>query len=948
MIGRRCLCLLSLGSLLVAVAPGAWAQAPTTRASVSTEGVEGNRASDEPSVSHDGRFVAFSSLASNLVSGDSNDVADVFVHDRLTRQTTRVSVGLGGVQGNGRSLWPSISADGRYVAFYSEATNLVSADTNGAGDVFVHDRSTGQTSRVSEATGARQAGGAAPDFPSISADGTYVAFWSHAANLVAGDTNNVADVFLHDRVTRETTRVSADSFGRQADDTSFRASVSPDGTHVAFLSYARNLSPGGDGGLTPDVFVYDRRTRQHSRIGLPFESRIGSVITEIGPSAISADGRFVAFNSTFPAGPPPGNEPVALSVFLHDRVTGQTSIVATRTLTTADPAFGRASISGSGDVLAFAAVDAPGCTAPGSPGTTSCPRRMFLHDRLTGVSSRADVPAGGLEDSGSASAASLSRDGGFLAFASDSSVLLSGQADGNRARDVFVRDTRPDTDGDGMPDAIETQFGLNPLVNDASEDPDGDGRTNLQEILAGTHPRGFFTRYLAEGATSSFFDTSIALVNPSDTVPASVLLRFLTGTGATASRAMTIPPLGRRTVDAKTVPGLAVAEFSTVIESDQLVVVDRTMRWDRSGYGSHAERAITSPALTWYFAEGATHSGFELFYLVQNPDANRPATVEVTYLRPEGAPALVKTYTIAPSTRSNIHVNHEARTDPALAGLGNIAVSAVVRSTNDVPVIVERAMYLQGAQTFASGHESAGVTAPALRWFLAEGATGSYFDLFVLIANPGPQAAEILVTYLLASGETLTKTKSVPALSRMNIWVNHERFPDDEGAPLLADVAVSTRVESTNGVPIIVERAMWWPGPTPATWQEAHNSPGSTETGTRWALAEGEAGGLASTETYILIANTSPRQGAVRVTLLFEDGTRAARTFQEPGQLRANSRFTVNVAAEFPAAVGRRFGALIESIGTMPVEIVVERAMYSNANDVEWAAGTNALATRLP
>lgn len=944
---RMCFRLLLAGSLTASAVTPAAAQAPATRASVSTEGVEGNRDSDEPSVSHDGRFIAFSSRASNLVSADSNDAADVFVHDRLTRQTTRVSVGLGGVQGNGPSRWPSISGDGRYVAFYSEATNLVSADTNGAGDIFVHDRETGQTSRVSEATGGRQTGGAASDFPSISANGDYVAFWSRASDLVSGDTNNVADVFLHDRVTGATTRVSANSFGQEADDTSFRVAVSPDGTHVAFLSYARNLSPGGDGGLTPDVFVYDRRTGQHSRISLPFDARIGAVIAEIGPSALSGDGRLVALNSTFPAGPVPGNEPVALSVFLHDRASGQTSTVATRTLTAADPAFGRASISASGDLVAFAAGDASGCTSPGSPGTTSCPRRVFVYDRLTGVTSRADAPAGTQEDNGSASAASLSRDGAFLAFASDSSVLLTGQVDANRARDVFVRDTRPDTDGDGMPDAIETQFGLNPLVNDASADPDGDGRTNLEEILAGTHPRGFFTRYLAEGATSSFFDTSIALVNPSDTAAASVLLRFLTGTGATASRAMTIPPLGRGTVDAKTIPGLAVAEFSTVIESDLLVVVDRTMRWDASGYGSHAERAINSPALTWYFAEGATHSGFELFYLVQNPD-DQPATIEVTYLRPAPAPALVKTYVIAPSSRRNIWVNAEAASDQALAGLASTAVSAVVRSTNDVPVIVERAMYLNGAVTFNSGHESAGVTAPALRWFLAEGATGTYFDLFVLVANPAPEPAEILVTYLLESGDTLSKTYRVPGLSRIDVWVDEERFPDDSGSRLLADVAVSTRVESTNGVPIIVERAMWWPGPTSATWQEAHNSPGATETGTRWALAEGEVGGVAGTETYILIANTSPSKGAVRVTLLFEDGTRMERTFDRPDQIRPHSRFTVNVAAEFPGAVDRRFGALVESVGTTLVELVVERAMYSNANNVNWAAGTNALATRLP
>jgi hypothetical protein len=158
----------------------------------------------------------------------------------------------------------------------------------------------------------------------------------------------------------------------------------------------------------------------------------------------------------------------------------------------------------------------------------------------------------------------------------------------------------------------------------------------------------------------------------------------------------------------------------------------------------------------------------------------------------------------------------------------------------------------------------------------------------------------------------------------------------------VADTAVSTTVEVTNGVPVIVERAMWWRGDG-NSWHEAHNSAGATVTGTAWALAEGEVGGTASHASYILIANSSTRAGEARVTLLFEDGTNVARTFA----LGETSRFNVDVGAEFPQAAGRRFGAIVESLGGNPAEIVVERAMYSNAGGVTWAAGTNALATRL-
>jgi hypothetical protein len=234
---------------------------------------------------------------------------------------------------------------------------------------------------------------------------------------------------------------------------------------------------------------------------------------------------------------------------------------------------------------------------------------------------------------------------------------------------------------------------------------------------------------------------------------------------------------------------------------------------------------------------------------------------------------------------------------------------------------------------FGAGHESAGVTEASARWFMAEGATGPYFDLFVLVANPTDRAAELKATYLLPGGSTVTKTYAVPPSSRFNIWVDYEDAR-------LADTAVSTTIESTNGVPVIVERAMWWPG-TPSTWLEAHNSAGSTRTATSWALAEGEVGGSRSHATYILLANTSSVPGTVRVTLVFEGGGTAERVVAVPPFSRTN----VDVGADFPEARGRRFGALIDSLGSPAAEIVVERAMYSDAGGVRWAAGTNALAT---
>jgi hypothetical protein len=135
---------------------------------------------------------------------------------------------------------------------------------------------------------------------------------------------------------------------------------------------------------------------------------------------------------------------------------------------------------------------------------------------------------------------------------------------------------------------------------------------------------------------------------------------------------------------------------------------------------------------------------------------------------------------------------------------------------------------------------------------------------------------------------------------------------------------------------------MWWPGEA-SQWVEGHDSAGALRSGTRWAVADGEVGGPSGVETYLLIANTSNANGTVRVTIIYEDGSTSELT----RTLTANSRANIAVAVDVPEAANRRFGAVIESLGANPAQIVVERAMYSNAGGVTWAAGSNNLGTRL-
>jgi Tol biopolymer transport system component len=192
----------------------------TERISVSSNGTPGNAENVISVLSADGRLVAFYSTSTNLVAADTDTREDVYLRDRFTGQTALVSVNTAGVKGNSNSWRPTISADGRYIAFNSEATNLVTGDTNGRIDVFVRDLQSGQTTRVSVGTGGTQSNGNTQGF--LSADGRFVGLGSGASNLVSGDTNGVGDVFIHDRQTGQTTRVSVSSTARKATATAER------------------------------------------------------------------------------------------------------------------------------------------------------------------------------------------------------------------------------------------------------------------------------------------------------------------------------------------------------------------------------------------------------------------------------------------------------------------------------------------------------------------------------------------------------------------------------------------------------------------------------------------------------------------------------------------------------------------------------------------------------
>lgn len=262
--------------------------------SVSSRRGRGNGQSHEAFISADGRYVTFESTASTLVDGDTNATADVFVHDRHTGITTRVSVASDGSQGNGSSEDPTISPDGRYIAFRSAATNLVASDTNNKYDIFRHDRSTGATIRVSVDSSGSQVSGSS-DSAIVSAGGAVVTFRSFASDLVAGDTNSVTDIFVRDVAAGTTSRVSVDSSGTQADGASDGPALSDDGTLVAFDSAASNLV-ASDTNAVVDAFVHDRGTGTTVRVSVAAGG--GQSDGASWEPSLSGDGTRVAFTSS--------------------------------------------------------------------------------------------------------------------------------------------------------------------------------------------------------------------------------------------------------------------------------------------------------------------------------------------------------------------------------------------------------------------------------------------------------------------------------------------------------------------------------------------------------------------------------------------------------------------------------------------------------------------------
>jgi Tol biopolymer transport system component len=393
----------------------------TARVSVATDGSQGEGASDTPSISANGRYVAFTSAADNLVRGDTNGLADVFVRDLRTGRTQRIA--------EGPATNPAISGDGRRVVFATTAA-LTVGDTNGLDDIYLYDRVTRGTERIS-----RGHAEAPPSYklnysPAISADGRFVAYTTSVPDAAPGDTNGRDDVIVHDRRTGRNELVQYRTDGTPGDSDSLLPSFSADGRYVAFDTAAQ-LDPAHEATHARNVYVRDRATDTTEQVSLP--TRYVYKMSSWAPS-ISGDGGVVAFSSNVTSLVPDDTNK-ASDVFVFDRTRKTTTRVSTAADgTQADGPSQGVRLSADGRRVAFVSG-----AANLVPGDTNGVADVFIKDLETGVVERVSVAADGTEANGATSTASLSRDG-RVAFAATATNLVPG--DTNGVADVFLRRPR--------------------------------------------------------------------------------------------------------------------------------------------------------------------------------------------------------------------------------------------------------------------------------------------------------------------------------------------------------------------------------------------------------------------------------------------------------------------------------------------------------------------------
>ncbi len=862
------------------------------RCSTDANGDQVSGASAFPSISADGRYVAFASEATTLVPGDGNGKQDIFRKDLQTGAVVMCSARPGGIEGNGTSFTCSISANGRYVAFYSEATDLlgIGNDTNGFIDIFRKDLQTEAIVRCSTDSANAESNGPSYD-PSISADGRYVAFESDATDLVLPNANGSRDIYRKDLQTGAIVRCSTSSGGTEGNSTSSYPSMSPDARYVCFESNASNLV-GSDGNVNRDIFRKDLQTG--STVRCSTKASGGEVSSASFQARVSDDGRYVAFHS------------------------------------------------GAGDLVS---------------GDTNLANDVFRKDLETGAIVRCSTAPGVGQGDKDSVYASMSADGKYVAFSSDSTNFVDGDTGG--FNDVFRKEL-------GLP--APTITSIDPTSGDVDEVVTLDGADFRALRFAGSYvsfgdmratdyiswsdtqivcrvPAGVggtvpvtvttgggtsnavdftgpsITFYFAEGYTGTGFQEYLCLGNPG-VDPVDVTVTFLFRGGDTPQiENRNVPGQSRVTLNVNQIVGPG-RDVSILCEGGSPYVAERPMYFDYTGAGQHWSGGhdvvgASAPMTAWYFAEGYTGPGFDEYVCVLNP-GDGDVELMFHFQTPGGQEIVVGDRSVPAHSRETFKANE------LLGGAYETSLKLVASE----PVVAERPMYFDylGADVAAPRHWSGGhcvMGAPGLatEYYFAEGYTGPGFEEYLTIQNPSGAEISVDALYQMGpgQGDPVNRSYTVPAEGRRTVFVN-----GPEGVGEGRDASVHL----TCSEPFLAERPMYfdYTGYGNWHWKGGHCVIGATETSRTWFFAEGYTG--AGFDEFLCIQNPGGTDAHVTITYFPQGGTQMVK---DPITVDANSRRTVYVNAPENAGPGLAISAKVDA--DQPV--ICERPMYFDFNGID-------------